>query len=103
MRILLDWFFLFIFLIINFFTLKSTTTKTSENSINLTSTSTTHHDRAMFGPLWASKQIAEKSTKMANNGKKRVEKDADDENKKEENVVSSRFPLAHEKVCLLKC
>nr|CAD2170379.1 unnamed protein product [Meloidogyne enterolobii] len=80
--------------------MSSTTTKSSENTTNLfTSSSITHHDRAMFGPLWASKQIAEKSKNKKEVVKKRDKDENKEENKKEEaTVLASRFPLAHEKL-----
>jgi len=53
----------------------------------------------MFGPLWASKQIAEKSKNKKEVVKKRDKDENKEENKKEEaTVLASRFPLAHEKV-----
>uniref|UniRef100_A0A1I8BJX1 Remorin_C domain-containing protein n=1 Tax=Meloidogyne hapla TaxID=6305 RepID=A0A1I8BJX1_MELHA len=77
----------------------SSTTKGSETASTLfTSSATTQHDRAMFGPLWASKQIAEKATNKKEAVKKRTDEKPDEEKKEETNVPASRFPMAHEKV-----
>ncbi|KAL7074452.1 hypothetical protein ACQ4LE_006483 [Meloidogyne hapla] len=91
--------FLFLFSHIHSFIFKSSTTKGSETASTLfTSSATTQHDRAMFGPLWASKQIAEKATNKKEAVKKRTDEKPDEEKKEETNVPASRFPMAHEKL-----
>jgi hypothetical protein len=56
------------------------------------------HDRAMFGPLWASKEIEKKQALMTQQQKQQSQTTASIDDQQQQIRPAHRFPLAHERV-----